>query len=436
MERGVRQLLADKISDTRLGLWLLIPEHLRLGSWDLLTAWTGQPTASLSPRLALQLVHEAALCVPGVRESRSLTHRGFELANGLPFLATDQAIHDLLDSHTVAEAQHLQTLLGRLRRASGHFHGRCLALDPHHLKSHTQRRVRKHRHNSSSTPTKTLATFFCLDTDTHQPVAFTLGSSSLSATQGTLTLLPLVTEILSSPTSPDFLLADKEHFTLGLFRYVKEHTPFNLIVPIPNQPTYQRALQKLPDSVFTHRWAGLATAKLPFHFRQAPQLSFLQIVQRLGEQPDHYQFQGFLAIRDCDELQLLIETYPKRWHVEEFFNANQALGWKRAGTLNLHIRYGQMTFALLAQALIHQLRVRLGAPYDQWDAEHMANSFFTGLEGDVRVHDDTILVTYYNAPQAETLRLHYEHLPAKLRQEGIDPRIPWLYDFQLDFRFK
>ena len=36
--------------------------------------------------------------------------------------------------------------------------------------------------------------------------------------------------------------------------------------------------------------------------------------------------------------------------MEEFFNAHQALGWDRAGTCNLNIRYGQMTMALVAQA--------------------------------------------------------------------------------------
>ena len=74
---------------------------------------------------------------------------------------------------------------------------------------------------------------------------------------------------------------------------------------------------------------------------------------------------------------------------------NQALGWQRAGTLNLNIRYGQMSLALVAQAVIHQLRQRLGPPYQSWDAAHLAQSVFGGLEGDVRVHEDTILVTYY-----------------------------------------
>lgn len=128
--------------------------------------------------------------------------------------------------------------------------------------------------------------------------------------------------------------------------------------------------------------------------------------------------------------------FPRRWHVEEFFNANQALGWKRAGTANLHIRYGQMTLALLAQAAIHQVRTRLGEPVCGWDANHLAKDFFRGLEGDVRVQKDTIIVTYYNAPHASQWRAHYENLPYQLRQENINPQVPWLYGFKLDFRFR
>ena len=41
--------------------------------------------------------------------------------------------------------------------------------------------------------------------------------------------------------------------------------------------------------------------------------------------------------------------YPKRWHIEEFFNFDQSLGWKRAGTMNIKIRYGQKAMALPAK---------------------------------------------------------------------------------------
>jgi hypothetical protein len=132
----------------------------------------------------------------------------------------------------------------------------------------------------------------------------------------------------------------------------------------------------------------------------------------------------------------MTEDFPKRWHVEEFFNAHQALGWDRAGTCNLNIRYGQMTMALIAQGAIDGLRKRIGMPAANWDAAHLAKAYFTGLEGDVRVDTNTIVVTYYNAPDAEAMRAHYDNLPAKLKAEGIDPRVPWLYGFELDFRFR
>jgi hypothetical protein len=66
-----------------------------------------------------------------------------------------------------------------------------------------------------------------------------------------------------------------------------------------------------------------------------------------------------------------------------------------------------MTMALIAQGVIHQLRQRLGAPFDQWDSAHLAQDLFSGLEGDVRVHGDTVRVTYYNAPQASQWKEHW-----------------------------
>jgi len=95
-----------------------------------------------------------------------------------------------------------------------------------------------------------------------------------------------------------------------------------------------------------------------------------------------------------------------------------------------------MTMALFAQAAIDQLRKRLGEPFARWDAQHLAKAVFHGLEGDIRVADDTIIVTYYNAPHADALRQQYTGLPARLAAENVDPRIPWLYNFRLDFRFK
>lgn len=431
----MRQLLADKVSGNLVGLWLLIPEHLRLGTWDLLCGWSGQPGERAEPRLALQLVHEAALCTTGVRQQRVLSQRGFELANGLPFVASDVAMHCLLTEHVVAEAQRLQVALGRIRRASGDYAGKLLAIDPHRTHSYSKRQMRRFRDDQKTKPFKVAPTFFALDPDTHQPVCFTVATSAKTASTAAVELLGIVAEILTPEPGENLVLADLEHLAAELFDHVQLHTPFDLLVPMKNIRPLRKQLRAIPPEQFTRRWAGFATAKRPYKMTRSAKPAF-QFVQRTGERPSEYRFGAFLSTTDRDEVDTLTLDYPKRWHVEEFFNAHQALGWKRAGTLNLNIRYGQMTMALVAQAVLHGTRRLLGEPYSTWDAAHFAKSLLAGLEGDIRVRDDTIVVTYYNAPNVALLREHYEGLPDRLESEHVDPHIPWLYGFKLDFRFR
>lgn len=439
LERGVRQLLAEKVSGNLLGLFLLVPEHLRLGTWDLLRAWTGQSgNPAAAPRLALHLVHEAALCRSGLRADRSLRHRGFELLSGLPWLPTDGAVHDLLEAHTVEEAQRLQIALGKLRRASGHFGGKVLALDPHRLVSYSKRDMIQRRPTASQAAVKQAQTFFLLDAQTAQPVCLTNASGARNLSQATEELLGLAQQILPQPQGErPLIVADVEHFTVELLDYVRQRTPFDLLVPLRQTAALRKYYQALPQQSFVPHWAGFAIATESFEPRRTSLSEACQrYVQRSGERAEDYHFKGFCCTRSRDEVPALTRAFPDRWHIEEFFRFDQHLGWKRAGTLNLHIRLGQMTLALVAQALIYQLRQRLGNPFSQWDAVHFAQDLFSGLEGDVRVHKDTVLVTYYNAPKAELWKRHFENLPELLQNEGVDARVPWLYNFKLDFRFK
>ena len=309
-----------KVSGSLVGLWLLVPEHLRLGTWDLLEAWTGQ-------------------------------------------------------------------------------------------------------------------LFFCLDAETHQPLAFTIGTSALTVAQATPHLLQRAADILHPPKGQALALADTQHYTAALFDHVATHTPFDLLVPMPNGPRQQARLRAIPPDHFTRHWAGFATTSRPFSFSPRSPL-YHQLIQRCGESPDHSLYKAFLCTAPRDELHCLTADFPQRWHIEEFFNADQSLGWNRAGTLNLHIRYGVASLALLAQTVLHQTRQRLGEPFRSWNAQHFANHLLAALDGDIRVADDTILVTFDNAPNADLLRHHYQGLPGILRAEAIAPHIPWLYNFQLDFRFK
>lgn len=428
VERDVRQLLADKVSGNYVGLWLLVPEHLRLGSWDLLKAWSGvQHSNTIQPRLALQMVHESALCANGVREQRTLHLKGFELLNGLPFVAADSSIHELLSEHTMAEAHTLQIALGKLRQAMGHYPGQYVLIDPHRIHTWSQREMQPKKANPKASPKKTIQTFFAVEAQSSQPLSFGMGSSSVTITQATLPLIERLDYILPDET---LLIADSEHFTADILATMSKNKKLSILIPTPR---YQRILKQAQALNFIPQWCGYAVAESKYQFStHCPPLRL--IVQRTGETEKNYDYKAFVTTSDLAASELMSLIFPLRWNIEEFFNIEGALGWNRAATLNLNIRFARISFALIAQALIYQMKQKLPEHLRRWNAHTTAENLFKSIDGDIRVKDHTIVVTFYDAP--EYLRPYYENLPQILQRESIDPRVPWLYDFMVDFRFK
>lgn len=424
-------MLAEKISGTHVGLWFLIPEHLRLGTWDLLKAWTGCfDVNAIAPRLALQMVHESALCVNGIRLQRTLRHKGFETLNGLPFVATDTAIHRLLDSHTIAEAESLQLALGQLRQAKGHYQGKYVLIDPHRIHTWSRRDMQPKKSNRRDpTARKVAQTFFAIDGDSGQPFGFGMGSSAVTITQATLPLIQRMEPIL--PDSALFI-ADAEHCVSDILNKFSIHPRFTLLVPAPR---HKSLLKNCAILKYTSRWPGYATAESVHQLRNQ-QKPMRLLVQKNGEREQDFDYKPFMTTNPLPADELMTLVYPERWKIEEFFNTEGALGWNRAATLNLNVRFGRLSLALIAQTVLYQLRQKLPNDIQNWTAESMGQKFFKGIDGDIRVKKDTIIVTCYNAPEVEFLKQQYENLPQKLESENIDPRVPWLYNFKVDFRFR
>ena len=252
-----------------VGIWLLLAEHLRLGTWDLLKAWSGAADEQVQTRLAMQLVNERALCVKGIRQKRTLSQKGFELANGLPFIATDSAIHHLLDEHTVADAQHLQIALGKIRQTFGHFDGRILAIDPHRVKSYSKRQMPRRKKDKDSKAAKLAQTFFCQDAESEQPICFTTACSARTVTQATPEMLTLAAKILKFDGEKPLVMADNEHYTAELLDWIKSTSAYDLLVPMPNNQSVRSSIEQMTEQAFTRHWAGYDRKKcLPNEDRQ------------------------------------------------------------------------------------------------------------------------------------------------------------------------
>ena len=428
MEQLFRESLSKKICGTLVGLWFLAAEHLRLGNWDLIKGYTGCADADIEPRIAMQIVNEAALCSNRIRRSNYISHQGFELLNGLGFLVTDKQVHNLLDKHTVIEAQSLQETLAVIRSNNGHYKGNLIAIDPHRIVSTSQRIMPKKKKQPEEPARKMLQTFFALDTQTGQPIGCGIGSPGANTTKATIDLLNMVNMVSKNA----LILADKEHFTEYLIRSIDQNSDFEFLVPAIST----ERIQKIERSqTYQRKWAGYAIAETMFNF-DGHKEKYRLISQREGEITRNYVYKSFLTLSGKPATVLLSEMYQERWSIEDFFNFDGAMGFDRASTFNLNIRYGKMSLALLAQAATYQFRQKLPKPYNRWNSTHLADAVFAKTDGDIRVKDDTIIITCYNAPKELNLHNHYQNLPDKLISEGINPKVPWLYDYKLDFRFK
>jgi len=430
-ERKVREILSNKLSGTHMGLWLLVPEYLRLGAWDLLKgSFARSSNDNLNPRMALQLVNEAALCVNRIRAKDSLCNQGFSLVNGLYCLAADETVHELLDKQSIQTYEQLQITLMQLRGLQNHYSDqKVLALDPHRIKSTTQRIMPSKKKRPDEPAHKMLQTFFCVDSFTGQPLAFTTGSSGKTSSPATIQLLNMVEQ---GGLKEGLFLADKEHFTQEITDYFYNHPTFDMLIPAPY---IKKITSQLDQLQYTPLWAGYALASTTFKLDGSAN-TLQMLVQRQGEQPNKYSYKTFLTTSNQNPVDLLTRIFPERWTIEEFFNFNGDMGWNRASTFNLNIKYGKQTLALLAQAATHQLKSKLPQPYKNWTAAHTSQQALTNMEGDVRVQDDTIIVTYYRDHEKLKLRQYFENMPQILESEGVNPKIPWLFDYKLDFRFK
>ncbi|MCF8337465.1 MAG: hypothetical protein K9I74_05725 [Bacteroidales bacterium] len=421
-------MLAQKVSGTSAGLWLLVPELLRLGIWDILKTWTGANDKALEPRIALQMINESALCVNRVRKQNSLGHQGFQLVNGMGRLVTDQQAHVLMDHHTMEQTRQMLVNLGLQRQLSGHYQGGLIAIDPHRMLSSSKRVMAKKRKDSEAPSKKMLQTFFAVSAQTGQPIMSTMASTGVPTSQATLSLLHSISSIVKSEA---LLMADKEHFTYTLFKETQRQENLNLLTPVLNTSRVQRHIRTL---TYEPLWAGFALAETSFKFIGYPE-AFRLIAQRTGERKEDFTYNAFITTSGINAKALVCDHYDKRWSVEEFFRFENEMGLYRASTLNLNIRYARLAFSMMAQAATYQLRNKLTTKYRNWNAGHLANEILAWTDGDVRVKDDTIIVTIYN-PHKHIDTSKYINISEVLAKEGVNPKIPWLYDFKLDFRFK
>jgi len=289
--------------------------------------------------------------------------------------------------------------------------------------------MRRQRHDNHSKPAKMAQTFFAIDADTHQPVCFITGTSSRTVTQARR-VVEAGADILQPQPHQTLVLADAEHFTAQLLDDVHEQTCFDLSCPCP--PTLSGAATASHSRGAVHpSLGGYATASC-LSAQAGGHGPFFQFVQRLGERPRNGPLKPFWpppTERKSPRSPRLPTTLARR-RVLQCHQPSAGTAAPRTSIFATSHDPGPGRSSLISQLRsVWRNGRRLGC-------EPPGSGHLPGNRRRPARQRRNILVTCYNAPHADRLRDLYEDLPAKLEDEHLDPRIPWLYNFKLDFRFR
>ena len=81
------------------------------------------------------------------------------------------------------------------------------------------------------------------------------------------------------------------------------------------------------------------------------------------------------------------------------------------------------------------LRKQESSIFDVINNEKSLNLGLRNVQGKVKLHGDYIRVDVFGFEHQDAVRPLLDNLQAKLLKKGLDPRIPWLNNHRICFRF-
>jgi hypothetical protein len=140
-----------------------------------------------------------------------------------------------------------------------------------------------------------------------------------------------------------------------------------------------------------------------------------------------------VAFKDTEET--IIEEYDHRWRIECLFKELAFLGFGRLPSTELNQATMSLGTKLVACNILSSLRRDIGGEYASRELKGMLKEFLRE-QSFVKAEGRTVHVTFYGHRHEDILRPLFSNLNQRLREKGVDERVPWLGYRKLEFHFK
>ena len=328
---------------------------------------------------------------------------------------------------SVKEGLDFQVMLGRHLVELGQVStGYPVNIDGHNVKTYSRKEMKKSYLTKEERYGKAMRTFYTQDQLSGKPLLALAAYSGTRVAQVTQKISDLTRRILGK----DFLMvADKEWYCGQLINELHKAYGVSLLVPPKRSKTRLAEFEAVPWEAYEKTVGGnIATLYTTMQDFSGPLQLFLK-KRRDGK------FFALLTPHEKITKELAMPIYTKRWDIETFFGLNSFLGINHLPSLNLNAIQAVLSLRLAAFHVMDNFRTDLGGEHICKTPELICRNFLDGVQGRVQLRGDMITVNIYGFKHDRDVASIFMNLESKLIRAGVDPRIPWLGNRRLQFKF-
>lgn len=425
----VTALLKRGLTSTSVGGFFFIPYLLQLGAFDLIMSM-GKPKPEGIPNenIAIGIVFESLFgYTKGIRSIDSVSRADFGLLEGLPFLPSPSTQYRYLQGISCKSALDFQVAMGRkLVDLDQVIAGFPVNIDGHSVSTYSRKEMKQSYITKEGRYGKAIRCFYTQDQNSKKPLIAMAAYSGTTVAQTTNKLAEMTRDILNREF---VLVADKEWFCGQLIQELHERYGISILVPVRRSENRTTEFDSIPlEKYHKSELGNIAAVYTSMKDFDGPLKMFLK------KQPDGKYF-ALITPEQEMVTSTAMPTYTKRWRIENYFKENDFLGINHLPSLNLNAIQAMLSLRLLAFNVLDNFRHDLGAEYSHKTPDLIYREFVDGVQGRVQLIGDRIIVNVYGFKHEHAVASIMTNLDAKLKKANVDPRIPWLGNRRLEFKF-
>ena len=429
IEHDVSALLKRGLTTTSAGGFFFVPYMLQLRAHDLIASLGGAKQQGIpKERLALGIIFESIFgFTAGIRAVDSVSRVDFGLLAGLPFLPSVSTQYRFLQDVSVRDGLDFQTKLGKHLISLGQLaSGFPVNVDGHNVKTFSRKDMKLSFLTKEDRYGKAIRTFYTQDQESKKPLIALAAYSGTTVSQVTRQLAARTRDVLGQ----DFLMvADKEWYCGQLIQELHKQCGVSVLTPVKSSTKRKKEFDAIPLDKYEHTVSGnIATLYTTMTNFEGPMRLLLKR-RRDGKY--------FALITPAAQMsaETAMPVYTKRWRIEDFFAQNAFLGMHRLPSMNLNAIQTVLSLRLFAYHVMDNFRYDLGHPYRNHTPEMIHREFVDGIQGRVQLRTEVLEISVYGFQHQAAVESILTNADKKLEHANVDPRIPWLGNRRLRFKF-